>query len=568
MPRQTSINLRVAVALCALWLQVKPSWSASHPPITGRAGVVAADDERASRLAAGILERGGTAIDAAITAALAVGVVNPQSSGLGGGGFAVVYIAATGRFYAFDFRETGPAAISAALFFENGALHPTRSQLGGLAVGVPGELAGLIALHREFGVLPWRDLVLPVARLADRFDVGWHAARAVADAGTPYAAAFAHWQQGGVVGRPALAKTLRALASNPMAMYRGPLARELAASVVAAGGVITEKDLADYSIVTRTPLQGQWRGLRVVTMPLPSSGGVVLLSSLGTIAASGLDLAKFGAGSATAFHVIAEVLKHGFADRSRYLGDSAASATFLAEMLQPARLARMAKRIDLKRTQPIASYGQGPAAGRGLPEDRGTSHLCVVDAAGNAIALTTTVNGYFGSGIVTPSGIVLNNQIDDFTIEAGTANLYGLVQSELNLVAPGKRPLSSMTPTLIADDKGIVGCVGGSGGPNIISATLQVLLNGLWFGMDAEAAVSAPRIHHQWAPETLRVDRDVAPEVADALRAKGHKLAGAPYGQVQAIFIRNGLMEAASDPRKGGRAAAARPGSKPKTRRP
>jgi gamma-glutamyltranspeptidase/glutathione hydrolase len=291
-------------------------------------------------------------------------------------------------------------------------------------------------------------------------------------------------------------------------------------------------------------------------MPLPSSGGIVLLEALGLLAATGRDLAALGAGSSASFHLIAEVGKIAFADRAKFLGDAEPSRVIAGTLLDAARLKKLAAGIDMERVAPPTPALPPKGGGRG-----GTSHLCVVDAEGNAVALTTTVNGYFGSKLMTPGGITLNNEIDDFTIASGVPNLFGLVQSDYNLVGAGKRPLSSMSPTLVFRGKQLVGCIGGSGGPRIISNTLQVFLNLFVHGMDARRAVSAPRVHHQWLPDELQIDSDVAADVAAALVRRGHNVIPGAWqdnpSSVQAIAIApDGTIEAASDPRKGGEPAA------------
>lgn len=545
--------------------------AASHPPLTTTRGAVASDHPEASRVGARMLAEGGNAIDAAVATALALGVVNPSSSGLGGGGFAIIWDASEGVAYAVDFRETAPAALGPDDFVRDGELDPTLSRVGGLAVGVPGEVAGLETLWRRHGALPWAQVVEPALRLAaDGFEVHWFLARAVrvvvgrvgiddglgkwlAPRGEPLRA-------GQRIKRSALAWTLEQVArSGAAGFYRGPVADDLVAAVRARGGVMTLEDLQGYQVVDREPLEGTWNGMRVVTMPLPSSGGLQLLEMLGILDAGGFDLAALGAGSSAALHVIAEVLKHGFADRARLLGDDPRARALGSKLLEPARLARLAGRIRPQRVQPHASYGASSVAAKALPDDGGTSHLCAVDADGNAVALTTTVNGYFGSGVVGPrSGVVLNNEIDDFSLAPGRANMFGLVQSEANLVGPGKRPLSSMTPALLLRDGVVVGCFGGSGGPKIISNTFQTILNVFAFGMDVRAAIEAPRIHHQWLPDALLHEPEIPADVVQNLERRGHALEVlGSLTAVQAVVVgEDGVIQAASDARKAGAPAA------------
>jgi gamma-glutamyltranspeptidase/glutathione hydrolase len=554
------------VALALLGLLIGRARAADPPPVTTPGGVVAADHEAAAAAGARVLAAGGNAVDAAVATALAQGVVNPTSSGIGGGGFALVYLAREGVVHAVDFREMAPAALMPSLFTD-----PGMARRGGLAVAVPGELAGLQHMVDTWGVRSWRRAVSPAIRLArDGFEVSafFSAKAALVLASLPEQPSFTGLRaliggvrSGATITRPALAVTLATIAARGAeAFYRGALADDLVATVRDAGGVMTAADLAAYRAIDREPLWGTWRGYRIATMPLPSSGGVVLLEALGILDATGIDLAGLAPGSSAVLHLITEVLKHAFADRARLLGDTALAAEAATRMLDPARLAALARMIDLDRTRDHASYGGDPA-GTAPVDDRGTTHLCVIDADGNAVALSTTVNGYFGAQLVTAGGVVLNNQVDDFTLAAGQANAAGLVQSDQNLVAGGKRPLSSMSPTLVfgADGK-VVACVGGSGGPRIISATFQVLIGALALGRDAAQAVGAPRVHHQWTPDVISVDADLAPDVVRGLEARGHTVKPNVMREasvVQLIKVRDdGIREAASDPRKGGRPVA------------
>jgi gamma-glutamyltranspeptidase / glutathione hydrolase len=554
------------------WAQVASpvAYAASSPPLTTARGVVASDQALASEVGAAILARGGNAADAAAATALALGVVNPASSGIGGGGFAVVYVAKEKKTYVLDFRETAPAALSPDRFVRDGELDVMLSRRGGLAAGVPGEIAGLELLVRRFGNRPWRSVVAPAERLArEGFFASWffaHAAGVVAPQLSPgplrdlLAPGGKVVERGQLVRRPALARTLARIGSQGRdGFYRGPVARDMIAAITAAGGVMTLEDLAGYRVVERDPLEGRWGSFRVVTMPLPSSGGIVLLEALGLLEASGFDLAAAGAGSSAALHMIAEVLAHGFADRARFLGE-ASPEEMVGSLLDPDRLRRLAATISPRRAAAHGRYGEAGLEAWGTGEgDGGTSHLCVIDRDGNAVALTTTVNGYYGARLVAPkSGVVLNNEIDDFALAAGVPNMFGLVQSEYNLVGPGKRPLSSMTPTLVLDGDRVVGCLGGSGGPRIISNVFQALLNVFAFGMDANAAVSAPRLHHQWTPDQVFIEPEIPADVRRGLERRGHNLQeGARISTVQLIVVRaDGTREAASDPRKDGAPAA------------
>lgn len=544
------------------------------PPLPTTGGVVASDHAIASQIGADILERGGNAIDAAAATALALGVVNPSSSGIGGGGFALVHVAADDRTYVIDFREVGPAAIDPGDFVKDGEVQPDLSRAGGLAVGVPGEVAGLAYMVERFGRLELSEVTAPAAALAaEGFEVEWFLAQAAERVGErlddPALRDFLYpggtaITPGQTVTRPALARTLEAIgARGAEAFYQGPIAEDMVAAVQQAGGVMTAADLAAYEVKVREPLVGRFADYTLHTMPLPSSGGIVILEALGILAATDFDLAELGAGSADAYHLVAEILEHGFADRARFLGDADPAALAGKRLLDPDRLERLAGEVSLERVQPHAEYGDETLAPvpRGDANRGGTSHLCVIDGAGNAVALTTTVNTYFGAKILAPgSGVVLNNEIDDFAIAPDTPNAFGLVQSEYNLVGPGKRPLSSMSPTLVLRDGDIAGCLGGSGGPFIISNTLQVFLNSFVHGMEAAAAVAALRLHHQWIPDKLFIE-EVPAEVLESLEARGHTIERRDGINAVQLILRapDGTLDAASDPRKRGQPARAEP---------
>ncbi len=530
--------------------------------------MVAAEHPRAAEAGAALLEEGGNAFDAAVATAFAVCVVNPSSCGIGGGGFAVAYDARSRSLVALDFRETAPAGLRAEHFVAGGKVDPKRSLRGGLAVGVPGEVAGLASLHRRFGRLPWAVVLEPAVRLArDGFAVGGHLAEQITRyrdelrADPMLARVFLHpdgspRKAGDWLRQPELARTLAAVAEKgPEAFYRGPIAHEIVRAVQAAGGVMREEDLARYRPLWRQPLEAEWRGYRVASMPPPSSGGGVLLAALGMLAQD--PLRELGHNSPTYLHLLAETMKHVFADRARYYGDPDFVFVPLDRLLSANTLSMLRRRITATRTYEPEWYGAGAIRGGEMPEDRGTAHLSVMDREGNAVACTTTINTAFGALLVGgSSGVVLNNQIDDFSLAPGVANAYGLVGSAPNRVEPNKRPLSSMTPTLVFAGGQPILAAGGSGGPMIISGTLQVLLNVLAFGFDAEAAVTAARIHHQWQPPVLYVDEGIAPAVRGALERIGHTVKeGSSMAAIQIVRRVGDGFEGAADPRKGGAAS-------------
>jgi gamma-glutamyltranspeptidase/glutathione hydrolase len=431
-------------------------------------------------------------------------------------------------------------------------------------VAVPGELAGLWALHRRYGKLPWRRVVEPARRLAhDGFPASALLAlridrqRDVIASVPGLASDLLHADgrpkvEGETIRRIALARTLDRIArEGAETLYTGGLAQSVAAAMAKDGGLLTAADLAAYRVAERVPLQIDWRGQRVYSMPPPSSGGAVLLQVLRVLEPD--DLPALGHNSSRYLHRLAEALKHGFADRAALMGDPAFTPVPVDTLLADEAIRDIRNRSLPHRTQPPDHYGRAPAP----VDDAGTSHLSVVDGNGNAVALTTTVNTNFGSFYVAgDTGLLMNNEMDDFVARPGVPNAFGLVGRAANAIAPGKRPLSSMTPTIVVRDGRAVLVIGASGGPTIITGTLQVLLNVLAFGMDPEAAVSASRIHHQWLPNTLTVEGDLPADVVEALERRGHEITRQPrYNAVQLIERAGDALRGASDPSKLGRPA-------------
>ncbi len=519
----------------------------------GTQGMVAVDHELASQAGAWVLAEGGNAVDAAVAAALAAGVVQPASSGLGGGGFAVIWDGEGSD--VLDFREVAPATAHRDLFLgPDGEVVEGASTRGGLAVAVPGEARGLATLHRERGRLPLQTVAAPAIRLAEEgFACGEHLADRVLEHPDVDWLLEGEATPGALVRRPRLAAAIRAWASTGgEALNTGPLARDLQRAVQEAGGVLTVADLDDYRPVHREALVGTYRGYTIVTMPPPSSGGVVLLQVLSVLEAH--DLTALGHNSSAHLHLLAESMKHAYADRAAYMGDPAFVEVPLEALLSEERVLEIRGAFDPDATHERSFYGASLNPGR----DGGTQHIAVLDGDGMAVALTTTINTSFGSEVVAPiTGIILNNEMDDFSAAPGVPNAYGLVGREANAVEAGKKPLSSMTPTIVLNEEGqVVMVVGASGGPFIISSTLQVISNVLDFGLDVGEAVTVPRMHHQWVPDKLFVDLDMSGDVTAALGQRGHLVEGFPFfSSVQVIVATPEGQEGASDPRKGGRAA-------------
>ena len=526
---------------------------------------VASDHPLASAAGVAALKAGGNAVDAACATALALGVVHPDSSGIGGGGFALIYLTKEKKITALDFRERAPAAITPALYTRNGKVDPELSRHGGLAVAVPGEVRGLSEMVRRWGKLPFARCVDGAQKLASKgFPVSWRLAQSLAaidrkapGADPKFTELFATKTRaaGELWRRPDLAATLGKLrAGGADAFYEGALANEIVRAVRASGGVMDAADLAGYTATDRTPLSTDYRGLRVYSMPPSSSGGVALIETLGILAAhypTEADLQRDGRESSAYLHVLAEAFKHGFADRARFLGDTDFVSVDLAHLTSPAYQAELARRIKPDAVLPRDAYGTlgSPPAPR---RDGGTTHLSVIDADGNAVALTSTVNLGFGAHLVAgKTGILLNDQMDDFSLEPGVPNAFGLIGNEQNAVAPHKRPLSSMTPTIAVDGQGQVRVVvGAAGGPTIISATTQAFLNVVDWKLDAQAALAAPRIHHQWFPDVLGIEGDLPRDVVDGLTRRGQKVKEFPHiGTVNLLVRTDQGIEAGAEPR-------------------
>jgi gamma-glutamyltranspeptidase/glutathione hydrolase len=532
---------------------------------------VASDHALASAAGLASLRAGGNAADAACATALALGVLHPESSGIGGGAFALVYIAKEKKMYALDARERAPAAATAAAYMKDG--HPVAelSQRGGLAVAVPGEVRGLGEMVRRWGKLPFRRCVEPAQRMAARgFPVSSRLAKSLAGLDRPGVAGGAAvppserrflelfatkpLREGDTWRRPDLAWTLGKLRAGPDAFYKGEIAKEIVGAVGAAGGTLTNDDLARYATVDRTPVETTYRDLRVSSMPPSSSGGIALVEALNILAArypAGLGAAGEERGSAAQLHVLAEAFKHAFADRARYLGDTDFVSVDVPHLTSPAYHAELARRIRPGAVLPRDAYGTlgRPAA---PPKDGGTSHLSVIDAEGNAVALTTTVNLGFGAHLVAgKTGIVLNDEMDDFSLQPGVPNAFGLIGNEQNAIAPNKRPLSSMTPTIAVDREGQVRVVvGAAGGPTIITSTAQVFMNVVDWKMSAQAAIAAPRIHHQWFPELLRAEPEIGADAIAGLSKSGHVVKTVPHlGTVNLLVKTDSGIEAAAEPR-------------------
>ncbi|MFO7652898.1 MAG: gamma-glutamyltransferase [Candidatus Krumholzibacteriia bacterium] len=546
-----------------------PAWSSPGLAVGGSV-MVASAHPAATAAGVAVLRDGGTAVDAAVATAFALAVVEPYSSGLGGGGFAVGFTPGraagdAGETWALDFREIAPAAAHRELYFREGRPVAELSRTGGLAVAVPGMVRGLEELHRQGGRLPWRRLLEPAVALArDGFPVSAllreriarHAPRLNDAARAIFLDRGEVPAEGSLLRQPDLARTLAAVAAGGAdAFHTGRLAEAVAAGARGAGGILTAQDLAAFRSRWRVPVEGRYRGLRVVGMPPPSSGGVHVVEMLQIL--DGWNLAAAEHGSAEASHLLLEVMKQAFAERSMLLGDPDFVAVPVDRLLSRGHADSLRALVDRRRARPPESIPGAPVV---APESAETSHLSVVDAAGGAVAVTVTINLVFGSGVVAPgTGVVLNDEMDDFATAPGLPNAFGLVGGEANAVAAGKRPLSSMAPTLLLREGAVYLVTGSPGGSRIISTVLQTIVNVVDFGMDPYQAVAAPRLHHQWWPRTAYHEPyGISPDTRRLLEGYGHRWSERePMGNAQLIVVdpETGQRRGASDPRGMGLAA-------------
>jgi gamma-glutamyltranspeptidase/glutathione hydrolase len=572
--RRSILAIALVVAFCVPLAAQETRRGAYTPPaadsihaIAAEHGMVVAQEKIAARIGADVLRRGGNAVDAAVATGFAMAVTYPRAGNLGGGGFMVIHSADHGEDVAIDYRETAPAATTEQIFLgPDGKPDTGKSRDSALGVGVPGTVAGLTLAFEKYGSgkLTLPELLQPAIELArdgivitdDLADTlpDWH--RRLAR--WPSAKIFSRadgtsLREGDRLVQPDLAATLSAIAEQGRrGFYEGPVAERLAKAIGDAGGIMTPEDLKSYQATIRAPLRGSYRGYDIVSMPLPSSGGVVLLETLNILEGFPADGAKQDA--AAGLHVMIEAMKRAYADRARYLGDPAFVTAPVATLTSKAYAAKQRASIDSHHATPWTEA---------LPatpprEGSNTTHFSVVDSAGNAVSNTYTLNFSYGLGLVAEgTGVLLNNELDDFTAAPGASNAYGLVGFEANLPGPGKRPLSSMSPTIVLKDNKPVLVTGSPGGSRIISTVLQVIVNMIDHHMDVAAAVAAPRLHHQWLPDEVRVERGFAEDTLATLRAMGHRVTE-PMGQTSANSIAvtpNGLL-GAPDPRSRGAEAA------------
>jgi gamma-glutamyltranspeptidase/glutathione hydrolase len=531
-------------------------------PVLARSGLVSTEEAEASRIGVDVLKRGGNAVDAAVAVGFALAVTHPQAGNLGGGGFMLIHLARRKETIAIDYRETAPQAVTRDTFLdERGDADPRKSRYTALAVGVPGTVAGLALAHERYGSgrFTLAELIAPAVRLARE---GITVEEPLADALARAQARLARWpsskiflnsdgtalRPGSILRQPDLAASLELIARRgPRAFYDGPIGERIAASVRAAGGIMTPDDLRRYRAILRPPARGTYRGYQVISMPPPSSGGIALIEMLNIL--EHFPMSRLDSGLRA--HVMVEAMKLAYADRAVFLADPDAVNVPVERLTSKPYAGKLASDIDLTRARPSAEI---PAGALLAPEGANTTHFSIVDRFGNAVANTTTLNFSFGLGLTAEgTGILLNNELDDFAAKPGAPNAYGLVGGTANAPGPGKRPLSSMAPTIVLKGDAVHLVTGSPGGSRIITTVLQVLINVLDLDMNIAEAVSAPRLHHQWLPDEVAVENAVSPEVLRFLEERGHRVVVRPaWGAANSILVNAPMLTGSTDPRSRG----------------
>lgn len=558
-------NVKNGWLWCLLALLPQLLWAgASQPPVKAKHGMVVSSERHASEVGVQILRNGGNAVDAAIATGFALAVTHPSAGNIGGGGFMIVYTA-KGEITAFNFREKAPAAAHAKMYLdENGVYSDPINHDGYLAIGVPGTVAGFFLAHQKLGSKPMRELLAPAIKLAEQgFPVSWGLHEDFSDLAEEFSQYPASaqvflkngkevYQPGEIWKQPDLARTLRRIQANGRdGFYKGETARLLAAAMRKHGGLITEADLANYQAQERQPIHGTYRGYDIYSMSPPSSGGTAVVEMLNIL--EGFDLRAAGFASAQHVHLLTEAMRRAFADRARYLGDPDFNPDMpITKLTSKEYAAQLRKGISLNQASP-----SDPAAFNDTYESTETTHYSVVDAAGNAVVVTYTLEYGYGSRIVAEgTGFLLNNEMGDFNPQPGRTDSTGLIGTPPNIVAPGKRMLSSMTPTIVAKDGKPFLLIGSPGGRTIINTVLQVIVNVIDFDMDISEAVAAPRIHHQWLPNRLRIEEfGISKDTERLLQMFGHRVSisrsSRSQGSAMGIIIdpKTGLRLGAADPR-------------------
>lgn len=533
-------------------------------PVRARKAMVVAQEPIATDVGVEILKRGGNAYDAAVAVSFALAVTYPTAGNIGGGGFALLRTA-SGEANFIDFREKAPGKASRDMYLDAQGMPTRDSVVGWKASGVPGTVRGLALLHRKYGRLKWSEVVMPSVKLArNGFVVSYSLARGLRggerllgqfpESNRLYLKQGNFYEAGERLRLPELAKTLERIAKKgPDEFYQGATAKLLAAEMAKNGGMVSEEDLKAYQAVERKPILGSYRGHEVIAAPPPSSGGIGMLQMMAML--ERLDYAKAGLGSAKHAHLLAETMRRYYADRSQFLGDPDFVKMPLKGLLDPKYIASRADSITLDRATPSGELKHGPLPAE---ESEETTHLSIVDEKGNAISLTYTLNGGYGSGVTVPGlGFLLNNEMDDFSAKPGEMNMYGAIGGEANAIAPGKRMLSSMTPTIVTREGKLALVIGAPGGTRIITGVMQVILNVIDFKLNMQDAIDAPRMHHQWMPDKLYLERGWSPDTIEILKKLGHNVeTGTPaVSNVHGILVEDKWLQGAPDGRSNGKAA-------------
>lgn len=572
--------LRLSFVIAMLWVSIsgvaqaaEPApiirYNSIHHPVVGEQGMVATQHQLASEVGAEILAAGGNAVDAAVAVGFSLAVVLPRAGNLGGGGFMMIHLASENKTIALDYREMAPAAAHRELFLDaDGNVDKTKARFSHAAAGVPGTVAGLLEAHKKYGKLSLKKVLSPAIRQADK---GFLVTQDLSDKLADYqhlkknpATLKAYYKNDGQAYRAGERLRLKDLAwslkqilkHGEDAFYKGAIADKIVAEMEKHNGLITHQDLANYRVVERIPAKGSYRGYEVVSMPPPSSGGIHIVQMLNML--EPFPLAQYGAGSAQSIHVLVEAMKRAYADRSKYLGDPDFVTVPAAKLMDKRYAQTLSNSFNLDQTTPSSEILPGAKL---ADESRDTTHYSIVDSDGNLVSNTYTLNFSFGSGItVAGTGILLNNEMDDFSAKPGVPNAYGLIGAEANKIEAAKRPLSSMTPTIVFKDDKPVLVTGSPGGSRIITTVLQVLVNVIDHGMNIADAVSAPRFHHQWQPDMLFLEPGFSPDTVALLEAKQHKIKTvSTMGSAQSIAVHDGVSYGAADPRKPDAAAIAAP---------
>jgi gamma-glutamyltranspeptidase/glutathione hydrolase len=534
----------------------------ARQPEHAKHAMVVTQEPLAADVGLRVLQAGGNAIDAAVAVGFALAVTYPYAGNIGGGGFLLAHLA-DGRATFIDFREKAPLAATRNMYLDSKGNVTEDSLVGWRAAGVPGTVRGLELAHQKYGRKPWAELVNPAIQLASEgyavsysFDSSLRNEEAtkLLSRFPDSKRIFLSVQYGQKFIQPELAATLKRIRDRGASdFYEGETAQKLVAAMAAHGGLITLADLKAYQAEESAPLHGKYHGDEILTAPPPSAGGVGLLQMLGMLEGSGYE--KTGAGSAASIHYVAEVMRRSYADRSEYFGDPDFYQVPVSKLLDPKYIAGRRRSIDPLHATPSDQIRPGKISVR---EGTETTHFNIVDSEGNAVAVTYTLNNGYGSGVTVPGlGFLLNDEMDDFAAKPGSENLFHLIQGENNAIQPGRRPVSSMTPTIVLRDGKFFLMLGAPGGSRIINGVLQVLLNVVDFHMNIQDAVDWPRFHHQWMPDVLYVEKGISPDTVRILRGMGHKVApleGSVVARVEAILSDGGWLQGGSDGRGNGKA--------------